>query len=241
MTAFVRAVSQALLPSHCLLCSASSTAALCAACMKSLSSDQPPRCTVCGLRMALDDASEASPCGQCLKDPPAFHDSLIVMDYKAPVDALIQDLKFRAQLPLANAFGQLLADAAGHRQGRTDTPADVLLPVPLSRERLEQRGFNQAMELARPVAEALGLPLLAGSCVRTRNTSAQTALPVSQRRVNMRGAFAVRDRTAIENRHVMVIDDVMTTGHTLRELAACLKRHGAARVSNLVLARTPMR
>jgi ComF family protein len=113
--------------------------------------------------------------------------------------------------------------------------------VPLSRERLEQRGFNQALEIARPLARAWNKPLIIDSCVRTRNTSPQAELPLTQRRVNMRGAFAVRNRRIIENQHVVVVDDVMTTGHTLQELAACLKRHGAARVSNLVLARTPIR
>ncbi len=134
-----------------------------------------------------------------------------------------------------------MAEAARHRLQRSDKPADFVLPVPLSRERLEQRGFNQALELARPIALTLTLPLLADICVRTRHTSAQAELPLTQRRVNMRGAFAVRDRKVMEGKHVLLIDDVMTTGHTLRELAACLKRHGATRVSNLVLARTPAR
>ncbi len=184
--------------------------------------------------------SHAPLCGQCLSDPPAFDHTLIVTDYAPPIDALVQDLKFRARLPLARALGGLLADAAvAHLQRRGELP-DCLLPVPLSRERLEGRGFNQALELARPVADALKRPLLLTSCVRTRHTSAQAELPLSDRRVNMRGAFAVCDRQRIEHQHLLVIDDVMTTGHTLRELAACLKRHGAARVSNLVLARTPV-
>jgi len=176
-------------------------------------------------------------CGACRSEPPAFDQTIVVADYAPPIDSLVQDLKFRAQLPLASAFGGLLIRAAGSSL----QAADVLLPVPLSHERLEQRGFNQALEIARPLARAWNMPLILDSCVRTRNTRAQAELPLTQRRVNMRGAFAVRDRRVIENQHVVIVDDVMTTGHTLQELGACLKRHGAARISNLVLTRTPTR
>ena len=227
-------VSQRLLPSDCLMCGISDTAALCVDCMHALVDTDAVRCTSCGLRVTI---STGTPCGLCQSEPPAFDQTLVVTDYAPPIDSLLQDLKFRARLPLASVFGQLLIRAAGPSLQQ----ADILLPVPLSQERLEQRGFNQALEIARPLARAWNLPLMIDGCVRSRNTSAQAELPLTQRRVNMRGAFAVRHRSTIDNRHVLVVDDVMTTGHTLRELAACLKRHGAARVSNLVLARTPMR
>ena len=194
------------------------------------------RCTSCGLAV-MSSAPTETLCGACRSEPPAFDQTVVVADYAPPIDSLVQDLKFRAQLPLARAFGHLLIRAAGSSLQN----ADLVLPVPLSRERLEQRGFNQALEIARPLARAWQIPLIIDSCVRTRNTSAQAELPLNERRVNMRGAFAVRDRRVIENQHVMVVDDVMTTGHTLHELASCLKRHGAARISNLVLARTPIR
>jgi ComF family protein len=228
-------LAQWLLPSNCLLCGASSMIALCVECSNSLTGRSCPRCKRCGSRMMA--VEESQQCGRCLSNPPSFDDSFILADYAAPIDRLVQDLKFRAQLPLASAFGDLLAQgAAGFF-----SEAEFIVPVPLSHERLEQRGFNQALEIARPVARALRLPLAIDTCVRVRNTSAQASLPLSQRRVNMRGAFAVRDRKLIDGKHVLVVDDVMTTGHTLNELAACLKRHGAKRVSNLVLARTPLR
>lgn len=245
-TALAGSLSHFLLPSECLLCSAGSRGALCAQCRDALplASGNLARCPRCGLKLesagAWTPATSAPLCGQCQSNPPAFDHTLIVTDYAPPIDALIQDLKFRARLPLARALGSLLADSAvGHAQRSGERP-DFLLPVPLSRERLEGRGFNQAVELARPVADVLNRPMLLTACVRTRHTGAQAELPLSERRVNMRGAFAVCDRKLIENQHLLVIDDVMTTGHTLRELAACLKRHGAARVSNLVLARTPL-
>ncbi|MFM8467446.1 MAG: ComF family protein [Oxalobacteraceae bacterium] len=236
MSALARTVAQRLLPSDCQMCGISNSAALCDACVIRLVDTRASRCTQCGLTL-MSSAPTETICGACQSEPPAFDQTLVVTDYAPPIDSLVQDLKFRAQLPLASAFGHMLIRAAG----ASFQAADVLLPVPLSRERLAQRGFNQAVEIARPLARAWHKPLIIDSCVRTRDTSAQAALSLTQRRVNMRGAFAVRDRRVIDHRHIVVIDDVMTTGHTLRELAACLKRHGAARVSNLVLARTPTR
>ncbi len=250
-------VAQALLPSRCLCCGGTGSIrwqVLCEACADDLlprATSRPARCDCCGLSLPGNDstdstdgndtpAAQAIRCGRCLSDPPAFDDSTILTDYAPPIDTLIHDLKFRARLPLARAFGHLLLRAAS--PGTVDlSRADLLLPVPLSSARLEQRGFNQAVEIARPLAQAWQLPLATEVCVRLRDTPAQTGLPLAQRRVNMRGAFAVRQRAAIDGRHVVLIDDVMTTGHTLNELAACLKRHGAACVSNLVVARTPLR
>ena len=258
-----------LLPSICLCCGAKSSVdlkSLCEFCAASFlerttltGEDKSDikrhagysRCVRCGLTLpGITDADQQIirqnlQCGQCLSDPPSFDDSVVAAHYAPPLDRLIQDLKFRSRLPLAQAFGVLLARSAVTASGIPSASrlatADLILPVPLSSARLAERGFNQAMEIARPVARAMQLPLAGDLCLRVRDTCAQAGLPLSQRRVNMRGAFAVRQRSAIEGRHIVVIDDVMTTGQTLNELAACLKRHGAARVSNLVLARTPMR
>ena len=224
-----------LLPSMCALCGRPGAGTLCEHCAGSLTDAQTLRCTSCASRLPREQGTPL--CGACLRAPPSFDETRVVADYAPPVDTLVKALKFRAQLPLACAFAQQLV-AATPPQLRT---ADLILPVPLSRERLTSRGFNQALEIARPIARAWKLPLARDACVRTRDTQAQASLPLAERRVNMRGAFAVQDRAAIAGRHVLVVDDVMTTGHTLNELAACLKRHGAVRVSNLVLARTPVR
>jgi len=117
---------------------------------------------------------------------------------------------------------------------------DLLVPVPLGEARLTQRGFNQALEIARPLSPALGIPLESRACVRLRDTDAQSTLHPEQRRKNMRGAFSVAPAYVgkLDGLHVGVVDDVMTTGETLNELAATLKRFGAARVTNFVFART---
>jgi ComF family protein len=226
-------IMSTLLPSQCALC-ATADKTLCSDCA-ALFSDTAKRCGCCGLRLPIKEAYAY--CGDCLSRPPAFNASLIATDYAPPIDRLVQDLKFRARLPLAAAFAQLLIDKAPPSL----RSFDLILPLPLSRERLASRGFNQAMEIARPVAKALRLPVASSICVRVRDTRAQAELPLSERRVNMRGAFAVNHRAAVAGKQIIVIDDVMTTGHTLNEVAACLRRHGASRICNRVLARTPLR
>ncbi|WP_307727833.1 phosphoribosyltransferase family protein [Massilia sp. Bi118] len=116
---------------------------------------------------------------------------------------------------------------------------DLLCPVPLGPARLVERGYNQALEIARPLARLLGVALHPALALRQLDTRAQSGVSPYERAENIRGAFAIADPDLIEGRHVGLVDDVMTSGHTLEELAAACKRFGAARVSNLVFARTP--
>ena len=161
-------------------------------------------------------------------------------DYRAPVDQLVLALKFGATLPLAPLFGELLAQALTTAMPDRSAWPELLAPVPLGPRRLIERGYNQALEIARPLARSLTLPLSASLLVRVRETEAQAATPARQRHQNMRGAFVVPHRamTSVAGRHVGVVDDVMTTGATLDALASTLKRYGARRVTNLVFART---
>jgi ComF family protein len=182
-------------------------------------------------------------CGTCLSEPPAFDTTIAACDYAAPADHLVQNLKFHAQLALASAFSQRISHAwrqQQHDSAVTQLPA-LMTAVPLSGARLAARGFNQALEIAKPLARDLGISLVPQLCLRTRDTQAQAALSMAQRQVNMRGAFVVAPevKASVQQRHVFVVDDVITTGHTLNALATCLKRWGAARVTNLVFARTP--
>lgn len=222
------------LPASCALCGSGCTDILCNDCQTRHLTDRVGRC----LRCAIDLAGPGSVCGRCMTTPPAFDATCAATDYLPPVDLLVLRLKFGAQLPLAAAFAAALLKRL--KQQRLDD-CDLVVPVPLSAERLAARGFNQALEIARPLARALGLPLAGQACVRVRDTAPQSLLAPTERQGNMRGAFAVRERSAIRGRRVLVIDDVMTTGHTLDSFAACLKRHGATRVVNGVFARTPLR
>jgi ComF family protein len=199
---------------------------LCEACDADLPRLSAPACPLCALA-----SPGGAACGRCLAERPPFDATFAALAYRFPADVLVQALKFRGELAFARLLGDLLAERAGGRE-----PVDVVLPVPLSAARLRERGYNQAMELARPVAAALGAPLEAQLCERIRDTRAQTDLPWHDRARNVRGAF--RCTTSVRGAVVAVVDDVMTTGATLAEIAATLKRAGAARVLNCVAART---
>ncbi|MDC8759781.1 ComF family protein [Janthinobacterium fluminis] len=228
----------ALLPAACALCGARGAAMLCAPCRDQYLGRRTPRCPQCANR--LPDGA-AGLCGRCLRAPPAFDATLVAADYAAPVDQLLLQLKFGARLGLAPLLARLLRDAVLERPDFA-LPA-LLCPVPLGPRRLAERGFNQALEIARPLARALGVALHPALAARVRETRAQTRVAPHERGRNLEGAFALTADAAalLRGRHVGVVDDVVTSGQTLGELAATFKRHGAARVSNLVFARTPPR
>ena len=203
----------------CFLCRGAARGVLCADCDAELPRLAQPLCPRCAL---------ASPggalCGRCLAEPPHYDATVAALAYEFPADVLIHALKFRGELALAPFLGSLLP--------KERLEADVVMAMPLSSERLRERGFNQAVEIAR----ALGRPLDLGLCTKTRSTPAQTDLPWSERRRNVRGAFACG--RSLAGAAVAVVDDVMTTGATLDEIAGTLKAAGAARVTNWVVART---
>jgi ComF family protein len=170
-----------------------------------------------------------------VKVPPPFASAWAPFRYCHPLDLLEARFKFRSDLAAGRALSSLLIERV-----RADAPAlpDAIVPVPLHRARLRSRGYNQALELARPLAHALGIPIRHDLLLRTRATHAQSALDAKARRRNVRGAFALVDH-ALLPAHVALFDDVMTTGATLREAALALRRAGVARVDVWVLARAP--
>lgn len=183
-------------------------------------------------------------CADCVRRPPAFDATFCAADYTPPVDQLVLALKFGGQLALAPVFAHMLVDAALHREPHDPGPTllpDMLCPVPLGRERLAGRGYNQALEIARPLSRSLGIALEPRLLLRVRETEAQSGLAAGDRRHNLNNAFVVSPEAVgrVCGSHVGVVDDVMTTGETLHELAGTLKRFGAAKVSNFVFARTP--
>ena len=211
----------------CLLCGAHSGAdLLCQSCRPDLPQAPAPACPRC----AAPVEHGGDVCGSCLQHPPAFDRALAALRYAFPADELVQALKYRDQLALAPLFADLLQ----HAVASAPRP-DLLIPMPLHPDRARERGFNQALEIARPLSRALQLPVDQTSLSRNRNTSPQAMLPLDQRRKNIRGAFACAD--AVAGKHIALIDDVMTSGATLDEAASALKRAGACEVSVWVVAR----
>jgi ComF family protein len=217
-----------LFPAHCRLCLApGGDMELCPACR----ADLPwltHSCQRCALPLPAHARSQL--CPTCLSNPPALDHCHALFSYQPPVDQWIHALKFNRDLATGRLLGELLAaqPIAGEQ------PAASLLPVPLHRARLRQRGYNQAMEIARPLLR-LGWRLSRCDCRRTKRTEAQSGLPARHRRRNIRGAFTVR--SDLEGQTILLIDDVMTTGATLNELARTLKVSGAGRVEAWVIAR----
>lgn len=166
-----------------------------------------------------------------MKKPPAFEASIAAFDYRFPVDVLIQQFKYGHQL----ALGPWLAKRLSLRLSGMPLPA-AALPMPLSRARLRERGFNQSLEIAKPLCGELGVRLLPRACERIRDTESQTILPWNERAKNVRGAFNCNENFA--GQHIAVIDDVMTTGASINELSKTLKKAGATQVSAWVIART---
>jgi len=217
------------LPNHCGVCGSTAEQLLCAPCA-STHLQIRPRCHHCGHR--LPDA-HATHCGACLSAPPLFDRTHAALDYQAPWDAAIAALKFGHRLPYAPLLAQVWS-----RQCAADLgPVDCLLPAPLSAQRLRERGFNQSLEIAHHIARQHSLPLDTVSLVKVRDTPPQVGLSRKERLKNVRGAFSCV--SPLHGKHVAVIDDVMTSGATLTEIANTLKKAGAARVTNIVIARTP--
>ncbi|TYT26417.1 ComF family protein [Luteimonas viscosa] len=222
-----------LCPPRCLACRepAPAGADLCQACQAELpwNRNACPRCAV-----PLPEAGMAdTPCGACQRRPSPLQQAHAAFVYGAPLDRLLPRFKFHRDL----AAGRLLADAMATCFATLPRPG-ALLPVPLHAGRLRRRGYDQALELARPLARTLRLPLLDGALVRTRATAPQSELDAASRRRNLRGAFAVRGGARLPA-HVALVDDVMTTGATLHAAAFALRRAGVARVDAWVCARVP--
>jgi len=225
-------IQDCLLPRLCPACGdpAGPGRELCPGCEQSLPILQHacPRCAI-----PYEQAQTHGECGACQKQPPAYTRAIALYCYAPPVDYFIRELKFRQQLGLACLLGEQLA----RRLVAESVRPDVIIPIPLHRARLRERGYNQALEIARPLARALGVPLDYRSLVRVRATAPQTGMTVAERRKNLRGAFALRNTDVVGKLRVALVDDVMTTGSTVQAAAHCLRAAGAHEVEIWVIAR----
>lgn len=208
----------------CLLCGAPAERhGLCAPCRSDLPALPQTLCAVCASPLAVPGV-----CGSCLQRPPRYDAVIAAHAYAFPLDRLIQRYKYGADVRLAPVLTDLLA-------ARVRSRPDLVLPVPLARRRLRERGFNPALELARAMAYARGCTLASELCRRVTETPPQALLPWSARARNVRRAFVCDGN--LDGLTVAVIDDVLTTGATLDELARVLKHAGAVRVEGWVVAR----
>lgn len=210
----------------CFLCGELTDArTLCCGCRESLPHHRAPACPQCAL-----PTSDGETCGRCLRKPPRFDRTVAALAYEFPADVMIGRLKYSNALALAPLLAELLAVRLA------DERVDLILPTPLSKARLRERGFNQAAEIGRRVGRNLGVEFAVDGCRKIRDSAPQVSLPWDERARNVLGAFACD--LDLCGQRVALVDDVMTTGATLNELARAVRARGAAHVSAWVVART---
>ena len=215
----------AALPAACVLCGAGTGASrLCGPCRTALPAMPLARCSQCALPLP-----SGSVCAECLDRKPSYDAIRAAYPYEFPVDALVQAYKYGRDLTLAPLFARALALGV-------ESDVDALVAMPLAASRLRERGFNQAHEIARHLGRLLHLPVLGDACRKVADTPPQAGLTLAQRVRNVRRAFVCDADLA--GMRIAIVDDVMTTGATLDELARVMKRAGAARVTGWVVART---
>ena len=228
----IRCLISTVYPPRCVLCGSPgfSDMDICEVCYR----DLPwigSACTQCAIPLAKHSGDHLK-CGRCQKKPPLYDHGVSLFRYEKDAVTLIRQLKFNEKLANSRLLGNMLADAIENKA--VELP-DVILPVPLYKKRLTQRGYNQSTELARPVANRLDILLDLQSVKRVRDTQSQTGLDKKQRRKNIRAAFEVI--VPLHVKHVAIIDDVVTTTSTVNELARTLKRAGVVRVDVWSIAR----
>lgn len=211
-----------------MLCAASDSGhlAICQDCLQDMPWQQPSVCPQCAL-----PAYGNRLCGDCLKSQPAFDITRALFHYDYPVDTILQRYKYQQTLHIAKTFSLLMEEAFA-----SANPFDRIIPMPLHPKRLAERGFNQSLEIAKLLARKLQIPLDTSACSRIKFSPPQASLPLKTRIKNMRGAFQCH--TSLTGQRVILLDDVMTTGASLHELASTVKTAGASHVECWVVART---
>lgn len=218
-------------PRRCLLCRCWNSGTLCSGCEVSFPWISSASCVTCA--RPFEGAEKDHLCGDCLEKPAPFERLLALGIYRGGLHDLIGRLKYQGEERIALYFGDWLAE----KIQKEANPIDLIIPVPLHPKRLRQRGFNQSARLAQRLAKRLKLdwdPLLVK---RVRETPSQTGLSAEERGRNLKNAFAVGDEGKLEGERVLLVDDVYTTGATLRSCAKLLKSNGVESLAAAVIAR----
>jgi len=221
----MRKLIQDIIPTYCVCClSITRGLPICQACIHELPWNESA-CYQCGL--PIETRKKPTLCGACITRTPPFNHTLALFAYQAPIIKFITQLKFNRELLYAKLLGNLLASQINTNRRYNSLP-ECIIPVPLHRKRLRQRGFNQALEIAKPIAKKLLLPIDYKTCLRDKNTQPQSELPAKKRHQNVKNAFTLKKNFSAS--HVAIVDDVMTTGSTVKALSNTLKTHGVKHI-----------
>lgn len=218
-------------PAFCVICfSKGLKYGLCNNCKNLLKTDQPVCIQCSNYLLAADNATI---CGACLKNPPYFDSTLSVGIYAAHLKKMITEFKFHEKLYLYRIFSHLLVEKI---QQQSNPLPECIIPVALHRYRLQERGFNQALEIAKGVAKALNISIDYSCCKRIKYTLPQSSIPAKERQQNVKHAFILTRE--INYKHIAIIDDVVTTGSTVNELSRIFKKAGVKKIDIWCIART---
>jgi ComF family protein len=176
-------------------------------------------------------------CGNCHKNPPLFNRTISVLRYQSPITQVIARLKFGKKLVYSELLAQLLCEKLSSTYQQIPFP-QAIIPIPLHARRLRERGYNQVIEIARSVSKTLKIPVLSTHCIKNRATLAQSTLVAKKRAKNIKNAFSIKK--PIDSQYVAILDDVVTTGSTVRELSAVLLRAGVKKIDVWCCARTSL-
>lgn len=210
---------------NCYFCLAKTDAVWCSGCEKDFFCGIS-RCTKCGRECTH------SLCGQCIKHPPHFNKTQVLFNYQYPVNQIIKTFKFKNHPEFARILSGKLAIKLLNNHAALP---DVVVPVPLHKKRQRQRGYNQSLELAKQLRKIIGIKIENELCQKIRNTDPQSMLPIKHRRKNIKGAF-VLNNTPVP-KHIAIVDDVITTGSTINELAGLFKKAGCETIEAWAIAR----
>lgn len=210
----------------CFFCLGKTQKAWCDDCAHDFISDNA-RCPICAR-----NTTSPKPCGSCLKNQPFFTSTEVLFNYQYPGDYLVKTFKFNSRPELANCFAEKLT----HRLKYAELLPEILIPVPLHKQRQRERGYNQSLEFASTIGSLLGIPVNTSLCHRIINTERQSSLPMKTRKNNVKGAFKLNYINPFN--HAVIVDDVITTGSTVNEIASLLKKSGCRRVDVWAIART---
>ncbi|HEX7011095.1 MAG TPA: ComF family protein [Steroidobacteraceae bacterium] len=230
-----RALARSFWPASCVLCADAPGRELnlCAACERDLVLNENA-CSLCAEPLASAPVEGSTTlCGACLHERPPYESSFVPFRYVYPLDHLVRSLKFHGRLACGRVLGWLFAQRL--LSARTEPLPQFVIPVPLAPRRYRERGYNQATELALAIRETLAISVRTDLAIRVRETKEQAGLHRKHRRRNVRGAFAITQ--SLPKCHVAIVDDVITTGSTVGELAAALRRAGASRIEVWGIAR----
>jgi ComF family protein len=219
-------VKQLILSGSCFFCLSKTNGAWCIECEQDLV-DKPDRCPKCAKKSIGKHI-----CGACIKNESPINRTNILFDYQYPANQIIKVFKFKNRPELAKHFAHKLAERLINNN--VEQP-EALIPVPLHSNRQRARGYNQSLEISKHLSRLLGLSLYSTLCNRTKNTDPQSTLPIKTRRKNVKGAFALAEQPTLN--HIVLVDDVITTGSTINEIASLFKRAGCQRIDVWAIAR----